>query len=512
MRERYLCIHGHFYQPPRENPWLETIELQDSAYPFHDWNERITAECYAPNAAARTLDGDGRIVQISSNYSRISFNFGPTLLKWMAARAPEVYEAVLEADRTSALRFGGHGSALSQPYGHIIMPLANGRDRYTLALWGIRDFEYRFGRRPEGMWLPETAVDLATLELLAQLGIRFTILAPHQAARVRRIGESVWEDAADSRIDPTRAYLFRLPSGRTINLFFYNSPVSRAVAFEDLLKSGEELADRLLNAFSEENHSQLVHIATDGETYGHHHRFGEMGLAYALERIETSGLARLTNYGEFLEKQPPEHEVDIIENTSWSCAQGVERWRSDCGCNSGAHPDWDQSWRGPLRDALDWLRDEAAPLFEEQGAELLHDPWAARDDYINVVLHRRGNEDAFFQRHAVRTLDKEATVTALQLLELQRHAMLMYTSCGWFFDELSGIETVQVLQYAGRVIQLARELFRRDLEPPFLDLLEPAKSNLPENSNGRVVYEKFVQPAVVDLQKGRGPPRRKFAL
>ena len=499
--ERYICIHGHFYQPPRENPWLEAIELQDSAYPYHDWNERITAECYAPNSAARILDGDGRIVKIVNNYARISFNFGPTLLSWLEEKSPETYRAILSADQESRKNFSGHGSALAQAYNHMILPLANRRDKYTQVRWGVRDFEQRFGRAPEGMWLPETAVDLETLDMLAEQGIRFTILAPHQASRARKLGGRNWRDVSGARVDPSRAYELRLAAGRKMSVFFYDGPVSRAVAFEGLLNRGEDFANRLNTAFSEEREwAQLGHIATDGESYGHHHHHGDMALAYALDYIESNGLARLTNYGEFLEQHPPMHQVEIVENSSWSCVHGIERWRSNCGCNSGGYANWNQAWRAPLRDALDWLRDTLAPPFEEKGRALMRDPWAARDDYVSVVLDRSPDSIAkFFSQHATHPLSEAEQTTALKLLELQRHAMLMYTSCGWFFDELSGIETVQVIQYAGRALQLARQVFGTDAEPEFLSRLERAKSNIPEHQDGRRVYEKFVQPAMVDL-------------
>jgi len=501
--ERYVCIHGHFYQPPRENPSLEAVELQDSAYPYHDWNERITAECYGPNGASRIMDGDGRIVKIVNNYARMSYNMGPTLLTWMEENSPEVYQSILAADRESQERFSGHGSALAQAYNHMILPLANSQDKHTQVVWGISDFEHRFGRLPEGMWLPETAADVATLEVLAQHGIQFTILSQNQASRVRRLTGGVWRDVSGGRIDPTRAYVQRLPSGRQINLFFYDGPISRAVAFEGLLTRGELFADRLMGAFSDDrNWPQMVHIATDGESYGHHHRNGDMALAYALNQIESNGLARLTNYGEFLEKHPPTHEVQIFDNSSWSCIHGVERWKSHCGCNSGNYPDWNQGWRGPLRDALDWLRDELAPLFERRGRRLLRNPWLAHDDYISVVLDRsRENVDRFLDQHAPRQLSESGRTRALKLLEMQRQAMLMYTSCGWFFDELSGIETVQVIQYAGRALQLAEELFGDSLEPRFLELLERAKSNIPDHRDGRLIYEKWVKPSLVDLRQ-----------
>ncbi len=500
---RYVCIHGHFYQPPRENPSLEAIEVQDSAYPYHDWNERITAECYAPNAASRILDAEDRIQRIVNNYAKISFNVGPTLLSWMEANAPEVYGAIQEADRVSRETFSGHGSALAQPYNHMIMPLANSRDKYTQVVWGIRDFEYRFGRRPEGMWLPETAVDLSTLDALAQLGIKFTILAPRQASRVRRYAGRSWQDVSGEKIDPTRPYQLRLPSRRRISLFFYDGPISRAVAFEGLLNNGEQFAGRLLGAFAPESRPapQLVHIATDGETYGHHHPHGEMALTYALHHMESNNLAQITNYAQYLEKHPPTDQVEIFENSSWSCVHGIERWRSNCGCNSG-RPGWNQEWRAPLREALDWLRDQLAQRYEETAAAYLKDPWAARNDYIDFVLHRSPRALArYLARHAVRKLEEEEKVRVLKLLETQRHAMLMYTSCGWFFDELSGIETVQVIHYAGRALQLSREFAGDDLEAGFLERLARAKCNVGEHRDGAHIYEHWVKPAMVNLPK-----------
>ena len=497
--QRFVCIHGHFYQPPRENPWLESVELQDSATPFHDWNERITAECYGRNTAARIFDGETRIEEITNNYSRISFNFGPTLLTWMKDKMPWVHDAIVEADKKSRERFSGHGSAIAQNYNHMIMPLSNDRDKETQVIWGIRDFEYRFGRKPEGMWLAETGADTPTLELLAAHGIKFTILSPFQARNIRKIGDKDWTDANGARLDPTRPYLVNLPSGKQITVFFYDAPISQAIAFEKLLDSGEKLAHRLTGAFSDERKwDQLVHIATDGESYGHHHRWGEMALAYALKFIEDQKLAKLTVYGEYLEKHPPEYEAQIHEGSAWSCSHGVGRWKENCGCNSGGHDGWNQNWRAPLRQALDWLRDELAPVFTARGQELLKDPWAARNDYISVILDRSDeNTEAFLGRHSARELNEQDKVAVLKLMELQRHAMLMYTSCGWFFDELSGLETVQVIQYAGRAIQLARDVLGKDLEEGFLKRLEAAKSNIHEHGDGRNIFNKFVKPAMI---------------
>jgi alpha-amylase/alpha-mannosidase (GH57 family) len=502
--QRYICVHAHFYQPPRENAWLEFIELQDSAYPFHDWNERISAECYTPNAMARILDGEGRIDRITNNYSRISFNFGPTLLSWIKDNEPEVYAAILSADKESQSHYSGHGSAIAQSYNHTILPLSNSRDKYTQILWGIRDFEHRFGRKPEGMWLPETAVDLEVLDILAGLEIRYTILSPYQARRTRKIKGRAWREASGGRVDPSTPYEVRLPSGKRIAVFFYDGPISQAIAFQGLLERGENLAERLGAAFADTGRDwpQIVHIATDGETYGHHHKHGDMALAYALRHIETNQIAKLTNYGEYLENHPPTQEANIWEKSAWSCVHGVERWNSNCGCNSGGRPDWNQEWRWPLRQALDWLRDTIAPRFEQKGHELLHDPWAARNDYIRVILDRSPEtREAFLNEHAARHLEDEEKITVYKLLEIQRHAMLMYTSCGWFFDELSGIETVQVIQYAARTVQLFEEVFSESLESAFLERLALAKSNVPEHQNGHVVYDKFVKPAMIDRQK-----------
>jgi len=496
----YVCIHAHFYQPPRENPWLEEIELEDSAYPYHDWNERITAECYAPNAASRILDNERRIIDIENNYSKISFNFGPTLLSWMEKKTPEVYQAIIEADRLSRKQFSGHGSAIAQAYNHIIMPLANSRDKRTQVIWGLEDFNYRFGRDPEGMWLSETAVDLETLEILSEHGILFTILAPHQARRVRKIGEKDWKDVSDGTINPKRCYQCMLPSGRTIALFFYDGPVSREVAFGDLLKSGENFAGRLLGLYSKSEEPQLAHIATDGESYGHHHRFGDMALAYALHNIESGTLARLTNYGEYFEKYPPAYEVEIFENTSWSCAHGVERWRSNCGCNTGAHPGWTQEWRAPLREAMNWLRDNLANLYEREVATFTNETWKIRDSYISLIHNRSSKNIASFLSHnLIRELSKKEKVRLLKLLEMQRHSLLMFTSCGWFFDDISTIEALLVMKHASRAMQLAKEVAIEDLEPQYLEILKGAISNAVELKDGARVWEAFVRPAAADL-------------
>jgi hypothetical protein len=517
--QRYVCIHGHFYQPPRENPWLETVEVQDSAAPYHDWNDRITAECYAPNGASRITNKQDEIIRIMNNYARMSYNFGPTLLSWLHDKAPRTYCMILDADKVSAQRYSGHGSAMAQVYNHLIMPLANRRDALTQIRWGIADFEFRYGRKPEGMWLAEAAVNRSVLDLMAQEGIKFTVLAPVQCAQVRILPtanpsapetiEAPWTWTANASVDPTHPYLVRLDEGRSITVFFYDGPNSRAIAFEGLLNSGEDFGKRLLSGFhpaspGDPEVAQISHVATDGESYGHHHKHGEMALSYAMHWIEEGDSANLTNYGEFLEKFPPKWEAEVAEDTSWSCAHGVERWRSNCGCNGGK-AGWNQEWRAPLREALDYLRDATAPLAETLAAGLLTDLWAARDAYIQIVLDRsQPTIERFFAAYAAHPLSDTERTTVLELMELERHTQLMYTSCGWFFDEISGIETVQIIAYAGRVLQLAAELFGAPgaaLEPNFLAILAKAKSNVPDIGDGAQVYRRSITPMRIGLEQ-----------
>ncbi|MDR7422014.1 MAG: DUF3536 domain-containing protein [Armatimonadota bacterium] len=485
-----ICLHGHFYQPAREHPWLDAVEIQDSAAPAHDWNARITAECYGPNAAARILDSRGRIARLVNNYEAISFNVGPTLARWLRRAAPGVLEAMVAADRRSrAAR--GWGNAIAQAYNHVILPLASPHDRLTQVRWGVADFARRFGRPPDGLWLPETAVDNPTLAALCACGIRFTILAPHQAARVRPLGEGPWTDLGPEGPDVGRAYLCRPAVGCEIVVFFYHGPLSHAIAFGPLLENGEALASRLLEAAARSG-GGLVHVATDGETYGHHHRFGEMALAVAADRLAREG--RLTNYAAFLAAHPPADEVEIRERTSWSCAHGVERWRADCGCRTRA--EWHQRWRAPLREALDWLKAELDALFDGAGARVLHAPWTARDAYVEVLLDQAA-APAFLEAHAREPHRPQERVAAMRLLEMQRHGMLMFTSDGWFFDDVTGIETVQVLRHAARAVQLARG-FGPDLEPALVARLRAAESNVPSFGDGAGVWARLVRPDVVD--------------
>ncbi|MEM8584332.1 MAG: DUF3536 domain-containing protein, partial [Bacteroidota bacterium] len=495
--QKYICIHGHFYQPPRENAWLETIEHQPSAAPFHNWNERINFECYAPNAVARLLGDDGRIKDIVNNYGRISFNFGPTLLSWLEAEDPDTYHRILQADRDSVKRFDGHGSALAQSYNHIIMPLANERDKRTQVKWGIADFKRRFNRMPEGMWLSETAVDTATLEVMAEEGLLFTVLAPRQAAAVKPLDEDSWHDTHGT-VDSRRAYLCKLPGGREISIFFYDGDVSQAVAFEGLLNDGHKLANRIIGRLDfHSDEDQLAHIATDGESYGHHHKQGEMALAAALDHLDKNEHIQVTVYGEFLAKHPPQWEVRIHENSSWSCVHGVERWRSNCGCHTGGEAHWNQSWRAPLRAALDYVREIAVQVFEERGPTYFKDHWAARDAYIELILDRDASA-TWLEEYGQSPAHTEDT-SMLRLLEMQRHAMLMYTSCGWFFNEVSGIETLQILQYALRVLHLVEVVTEESYEQEFEKLLKAVPSN--KHENAAISYLANVKPARVGLTR-----------
>jgi len=494
-----LVIHGHFYQPPRENPWTGMVEREPSAAPAHDWNERIQGECYRPNAFARVVDGHGRVARIVNNYAHINFNFGPTLLSWMEEHGPDAYRRILEADRESLGRFGGHGSAIAQGYNHAILPLCNEHDRITQIVWGLEDFRHRLGRSAEALWLPETACNDACLGALMDQGMKYAILSPYQAERVRPLGNGDWTSVAEGSVDPGQAYryLHRDGSGRSIALFFYDGPLSRSIAFEGALYSSQTFLDRFAHVGGRDG--RLVSVATDGETYGHHSHFGDRTLAYALEMEAAQRGFALTNYGQYLEQHPPTHEAEIKpgpngEGTSWSCAHGVGRWYRDCGCSTGGQEGWNQAWRAPLRQALDFLRDAAAVPFEESRGRLFKDPWDARNGYISVVLGKGQGRDEFLGRFGARELDAEERVRALALLELQRQCLLMYTSCGWFFSDIAGLEAVQVLKYAGRAIDLMVELGLASPRERFLEILSQAVSNEPSKGNGADIFRREVDP------------------
>lgn len=497
----YVVLHGHFYQPPREDPCLNRIQRQPSASPFHDWNERIWAECYRPNAFARVLDDQGRVVRIVNNYEFLSFNFGPTLLFWLEEHDIEVYQRILAGDRLSAERLEGHGNAIAQVYNHVILPLANERDKYTQIRWGIADFQHRFGRHPQGMWLAETAIDAATVTALVECGIRFVILAPSQAQRIRPLGQTEWIDVSQGQIDPRRPYRCFTPDREGyLDIFFFDGPISRDLGFGDIVYSTHSLAERIRSALrpDKEGEAYLINCATDGETFGHHKRGVERTLAYAFcEEFPRRGW-QVGNYSHFLSQHPPTWEVQLKPVTAWSCAHGVGRWSRDCGC--GAVGGWHQRWRQPLREALNWLRDQLAEIYETEARAYLRDPWLARDRYIEVILDRE-RCDAFLQEHQSHRLTAEDRVQVLRLLEMQRYSQLMFTSCGWFFEELSRPEGVQILRYAARAIQLAAAVADVNLEEEFLQRLSKAPSNLDLYRDGKGVYCALVRPSLISPQR-----------
>jgi alpha-amylase/alpha-mannosidase (GH57 family) len=459
---RSVVVHGHFYQPPREDPWREEVPPEPSAAPFHDWNERIERECYGPLAEAGLFE-------------RISFNFGPTLFEWLERAAPATYAAVLRADRNSRARLGGHGNAIAMPYHHAILPLSSRRDKVTEVRWGKADFRRRFGREPVGMWLPETAVDHETLDVLAQEGIAFTILAPHQVTR-RPAGGL-----------PGR---YRTAGGRTIALFVYDGPIAHGVAFGPLLSEPETWAHRLL-----ETPAELVSVATDGETYGHHHKTGVQGLARLLDLVGRRDDVRVENFAAFLARRPPQEDVTLVAPSSWSCVHGVERWRSDCGCRMAPEQPSQQRWRAPLREALSWLADELHAMFEREGAALFHSPWDVRDAYGAVVGADSGARDGFVgsRLRAAGAGHGDAAARAGALLEMERNALRIFTSCAWFFDDLARIEPIQVLRYAARAIELSGPEAPR-LESGLLERLALAPTNDPAVPDGRSLYLARARP------------------
>ncbi|PYS25251.1 MAG: hypothetical protein DMF72_02250 [Acidobacteria bacterium] len=479
-----LIIHGHFYQPPRENPWTGIIEEQPSASPFHDWNERVHFECYRANAFVRVgeVGPDERFI---NNYANISFNFGPTLLSWLQAHHGYTYARIIEADRESASRHHGHGNAIAQAYGHAILPLCNDRDLRTQIRWGLADFRYRFQREAESLWLPETACNDRVMSALIDEGLRYVILAPHQAAH-------------DATLDTSIPYRYsdRDNPDKSIAVFLYDGPTSRAIAFEKLLSSSREFVDALARSA---NGKQMINVATDGETYGHHFKFGDLCLAHALTEESPARGLTITNYGKYLDEHPAEFEVEINngpngEGTSWSCVHGVGRWIRDCSCHTGGEPAWNQEWRTPLRQALNFLRDQNIEYFEATRGSLFIDPWPARDDSIALILDSQESREKFLFDHAGRWLSSDKQLKALTYLELQRMLLLMYTSCGWFFNDISGVETIQILKYAARAIDLMDQLELRSVRERFIEILSEAKSNRSEIGTGADIYRRFVEP------------------
>ncbi len=513
-----VVIHGHFYQPPRENPWSRLLPRQESAAPAHDWNDRIKDECYRPNARSRLMGERNLIEEICNNYAFINFDFGPTLLTWLERYAPNTYESILEGDRLSVQLQAGHGNAIAQVYNHVIMPLANYRDKRTQIVWGLRDFEWRFGRKSESIWLAETAVNLDTVKLLIEFGIRYIILSPFQALRTRPLDRSRgWSDASGGKVDPRKPYRFYLKDARRhrrpdrhIDVFFYDGQLASDVSFGHLLRSAGGFRERLQKASGGIGSSGLVNVATDGEVYGHHEPFGDMCLAYLVRREGPAHGLEFTNYGRYLEQHPPEDEVDLNfgthdEGTAWSCAHGVGRWERDCGCQTGGLPEWNQQWRTPLRRGFDMVRDRIIETYLEQVSPLVDDPWSTRDDYILVLLDPSVSaRQAFIDQHARRDLTREERQRMWSLLESQRFAMFMFTSCAWFFADVSGIETVQNMAYACRAIELASPWQSYDLEEMLLEYLAEAVSNVPSIGTGADVYRRYARPQRIRPERVAG--------
>ncbi len=539
--KRHICIHGHFYQPSRANPWLETIEIQEDAYPYHDWNEKINEQCYSANSSSHILDGDKKIKKIFNNYSRMSFNFGPVLLSWIKSHDIDTYRAIIDADRAARERFGGHGSAIAQIYNHIIMPLASKKDKYIQTLWAVKDFEANFKRKPEGIWLSETAVDNQTLEVIADFGIKFTILSPNQAAAIRQISgrdSLVWTDVSDGTVDTRMPYLCRLENGSSIVIFFYDNDISTKMSFGSLLEDGYSFVKTLIEApyssllpdafkkSSQENINppEIVCVASDGETFGHHHKFGDMALSYALDTFENTYPGTLTVFGQYLEKYSPVFEVKIKQNSSWSCSHGVCRWKEDCGCStaSGYEKGWNQKWRKFLREAIDGLAEKAGIVYEQEMKKYIKpsikNVWEPVYEYIDVINDRSEKNVSSFlnkfvqdysgsviagaaERFTGKNNKNRQAVKVLKLLEMYRHAMLMQSSDGWFFDEISGVESIQVMRHACRTIELAENLTSQDFESEFKDILKNAKANIASYINGKSIYEKYAVTALYDFKK-----------
>lgn len=476
-----VAMHGHFYQPPRDDPWLEEVEAEPSAAPFHDWNSRIEQECYRAVVAARIPGAERRIAGIMNTLEYLSFDFGPTLLEWLEREAPETYGAVMAADRASRARLG-HGNAIAMPYHHTILPLSSRRDKVTEIRWGIADFRRRFGREPEGMWLPETAVDHETLEVLAAEGIRFTVLAPHQVVT-----------------PPDRGMpgLYRTRDGRELAVFVYDGTLSSDVAFGSLTDNAELWASRMLEMAGDEQAPAVVSLATDGETFGHHRRFGEMGLAHVIQQLAETPVARIENFASILARYPPRQSVELVSPSSWSCPHGVERWRSDCGCRISHSNErvTQQRWRAPLRDAVNWLTAELHAVFDREGERHFKDQWGARDRYGKVLGAEPGESRAWVRSELREGFTEDAWVRAAELLELERNALRTLTSCAWFFDDIGGIEAVQVLRYAARAIELAGPQGPR-LEQGLIERLAPAVSNEHALGTGKDIYLRQAKPQI----------------
>jgi len=512
MINKYAIVHGHFYQPPRENPWTGEIERQVSASPFHNWNERITAECYTPNTASRVLNETNLINEIVNNFQYFSFNFGPTLIQWIEKYTPQTYKNILEADKISAGIQNGHGNSIAQVYNHTILPLATDDDKRTQIEWGIKDFVFRFGRYPEGIWLAETAIDSATARILMEYKLKYIILSPHQAQRIRLFKSKSWIDVSSGNIDtrvPYRIY-YKNEKGHTvqdkyIDVFFYNAGLSTAVGFEHLLTDSVRFADKIHGAFdSWSAASQAAIIATDGESYGHHEKNGDMCFSSFVSREILSRPFKLVNFGHFLEIMPPTFEVELKpgpngEGTAWSCMHGVGRWARDCGCSEGGHYGWNQRWRTTFRESLDYLRNEAEKIYKDNLGKYVCDLKKMRNDYMDVLLDPSKKYD-FLRKHLKDYNYPQDKTKIFKLLEAQFYCQLSFTSCGWFFADISRLEPTQNMKYAARAIEILSEFTRTDIESKFLNILDKAHSNITDFGSGKDIYNRFIKPCAYKIE------------
>jgi hypothetical protein len=498
-------IHGHFYQPPREDPWTNIIYDQESAYPFKNWNERITRECYGPNCYSRVLDKDGKITDIINNYKYMSFNFGPTLLGYLEREEREIYEFILEADRYSVMSHNGHGNAIAQVYNHVILPLQTDEDKRTQIHWGLKDFEKRFGRKSEGIWLSETAIDPATAGILVDYGVKFVILSPNQAESYRKIGDEKWTKNSEHPVRTTHAYKLRLEAG-DLNVFYFDRALSTAVSFEHLLRNSDNFAHAIMNGRNMTEESDAVIIATDGEVYGHHEPFADMCLASLVKNYHMKeNRIEFMNFGEYLEKYPALYETQLSagedgRGSSWSCFHGIGRWYKNCGCHTGGNPGWNQKWRTPLREAFDIVKNGIDGIYKAGLKDMISSPAELRNGYIDFILSDYSHErSGFIDGYKTREISDDERKLILTLLESQKYSMFMYTSCGWFFSEISGIETVQNIRYAFKAIDLLGDK-ASGIRKEFSSKLEEAQSNLPENKNGRWILENWVYPEIQDMK------------
>ena len=498
-QNQYLCIHGHFYQPPRENPWTGKTEQEESAAPFHDWNERIFNECYKPNTEAVIVDDKGKVIKRVNNYEYLNFNFGPTLMEWIRSNHKETFQRIIDADKVSREKHNGFGNAIAQAYNHTILPLSNRKDKITQIKWGKKYFEHFFGRKALSMWLPETAVNYDTLDVLINEDIKFIILDPSQASLVREFGDKSREDVSRGNINPKMPYRY-FSGNKHIDIFFYDGPLSKALAFDDIAYSSEKLMSRIESAkLPDINIPQLISIAVDGETFGHHKKFSDRTIAYLFTKLASEHNFKITNFSEYLAMNPPTYEVqikpgDMEEGTSWSCMHGTKRWRADCGDSTGGQPGWNQKWREPLRNSLNILNAKLDVIYNVFGKKYFTDPTTARNDYIDLILNNTAaSVKKFFAKHSVKTMSEKEINFALNLLEMEKYSMQMFTSCGWFFADISGIESQLVLKYAKRAIEFAKEISDIDLETDLLDELKKAKSNISEYGTGKDIYLRLKQ-------------------